>query len=133
MKQPIVLESNQDHATITDNGICPTLPASMGMGGGYVPMIVIKRRFDHIEMFDDGIAPCLEEAMGSGGGNVPMIAISVDTYNQTASEEVAEPLRAAEGGDTKPKVLIVMIEDDEDSLWVRAGSGTKAEHGESVL
>lgn len=39
-KQPIVLESNQDHATITDNGICPTLSASMGMGGGYIPMIV---------------------------------------------------------------------------------------------
>ncbi len=43
MKQPIVLESNQNHATITDNGICPTLPASMGMGGGYVPMIVEVR------------------------------------------------------------------------------------------
>ena len=43
MKQPIVLESNQNHATITDNGICLTLPASMGMGGGYVPMIVEMR------------------------------------------------------------------------------------------
>ncbi len=41
MKQPIVLESNQNHATITDSGICPTLSASMGMGGGYVPMIVV--------------------------------------------------------------------------------------------
>lgn len=40
MKQPIILESNQNHATITDSGICPTLSASMGMGGGYVPMIV---------------------------------------------------------------------------------------------
>lgn len=40
MKEPIVLESNQNHATITNNGICPTLPASMGMGGGYIPMIV---------------------------------------------------------------------------------------------
>lgn len=38
--EPMVLESNQNHATITDNGICPTLPASMGMGGGYVPMVV---------------------------------------------------------------------------------------------
>ena len=37
--EPIVLESNQNHATITDSGICTTLPASMGMGGGYVPMI----------------------------------------------------------------------------------------------
>ena len=40
MNEPIVLESNQNHATITNSGICPTLPSSMGMGGGYVPMIV---------------------------------------------------------------------------------------------
>lgn len=73
MKEPIVLESNQNHATITDSGICPTLPASMGLGGGYVPMVVM----------------------------------SIDSYNQTASLEVAEPLRSAEGGDTKPKVLVI--------------------------
>lgn len=79
MKQPIVLESNQNHATITDNGICPTLPASMGMGGGYIPMIVM----------------------------------SVDSYNQAVSIEVAEPLRSAEGGDTKPKVLIVRDEAED--------------------
>lgn len=40
MNEPIVIESNQNHATITSNGICPTLSAAMGMGGGYVPMIV---------------------------------------------------------------------------------------------
>lgn len=39
MTGPIGLESNQNHATTTQNGVCPTLPASMGMGGGYVPMI----------------------------------------------------------------------------------------------
>lgn len=39
MNEPIVLESNQVHATITENGICPTLSASMGLGG-YVPMIL---------------------------------------------------------------------------------------------
>ena len=38
--QPIVLESNQNHATVTDSGICPTLSASMGLGGGCTPMIV---------------------------------------------------------------------------------------------
>lgn len=37
--QPILLESNQNHATIQTNGISTALPASMGMGGGYVPMI----------------------------------------------------------------------------------------------
>jgi len=40
MKEPIVLESNQNHATITDTGICPTLSAGMGMGGGLIPMVV---------------------------------------------------------------------------------------------
>lgn len=38
----LVLESNQNHATVKDTEICTTLPASMGMGGGYVPMIVDK-------------------------------------------------------------------------------------------
>ena len=37
--QPILLESNQNHATIQTDGISTALPASMGMGGGYVPMI----------------------------------------------------------------------------------------------
>jgi DNA (cytosine-5)-methyltransferase 1 len=37
--EPLILESNQNHATIQTNGICTTLPASMGMGGGYVPVI----------------------------------------------------------------------------------------------
>lgn len=40
MEQPILLESNQNHATITQDGICTTLSASMGLGGGYIPMIV---------------------------------------------------------------------------------------------
>lgn len=37
--QPVVLESNQVHATASQTGICPTLPASMGLGGGYIPMV----------------------------------------------------------------------------------------------
>lgn len=37
---PIVLESNQNHATAKETEACPSLPASMGLGGGYVPMIV---------------------------------------------------------------------------------------------
>lgn len=52
--EPIVLESNQNHATITDNGICPTLPASMGLGGGYVPMIVEVKDEDDIRSSDQG-------------------------------------------------------------------------------
>ena len=29
----LVLESNQNHATVKDTEICPTLSASMGLGG----------------------------------------------------------------------------------------------------
>ena len=36
----IVLESNQNHAVAAETETCPCLPASMGLGGGYVPMIV---------------------------------------------------------------------------------------------
>ena len=36
----IVLESNQNHATAKDTEVCTTLTASMGMGGGYVSMIL---------------------------------------------------------------------------------------------
>lgn len=43
---PIILESNQNHATAQDTEICTTLPASMGLGGGYVPMIVDTLVFD---------------------------------------------------------------------------------------
>ena len=50
MKNLIVLESNQRHATITSNGICPTLSASMGMGGGYVPMVVVDDNSDREEI-----------------------------------------------------------------------------------
>ena len=36
----IVLESNQNHATAKETEAVNSLPASMGMGGGYVPMVV---------------------------------------------------------------------------------------------
>ena len=38
----IVLESNQNHAKVEDTEICPILTASMGLGGGYIPMIVVE-------------------------------------------------------------------------------------------
>lgn len=63
--QPIVLESNQVHATVTQTGICPTLSASMGMGGGYVPMITDRKVFD---------------ARGDGGGE---IVPTITGYNES--------------------------------------------------
>lgn len=41
-KEPVLLESNQNHATVQTDGVSTTLPASMGEGGGYVPMVCIE-------------------------------------------------------------------------------------------
>lgn len=57
--QPVVLESNQVHATATQTGICPTLPASMGMGGGYIPMITDRKVFDARGNGDGKIVPTI--------------------------------------------------------------------------
>ena len=55
----IVLESSQNHAQAKETEICPALPASMGMGGGYVPMIVepIVLRDDITIKVDGGALP----------------------------------------------------------------------------
>ena len=55
-------------------------------------------------------------------------AYGLDTYNQTMEEEVAQPIRSAEGGDCKPKALIsakeqIPIQDVSDCLY--AAYGTK--------
>lgn len=76
---PYVLESNQNHATITNNGISTTLPASMGEGGGYVPMVTEEK------------------------------PLGVDTYNQTVKEDVQPTIKVNGGGDSLPKVESNMI------------------------
>lgn len=83
--QPMVLESNQVHATVTQNGICPTLPASMGLGGGYVPMIT-DHPADRSVVFENHAqdarykeaptcSPTVVARWGTGGGNTPLVAV----------------------------------------------------------
>ena len=62
--EPILLESNQNHATVQTDGISTALPASMGNGGGYVPMITeepiyLSDRKGHNGMTEDGTATTL--------------------------------------------------------------------------
>ena len=83
--QPMVLESNQVHATVTQNGICPTLPASMGLGGGYVPMVT-DHPADKPIVFENHAqdarykeastcSPTVVARWGTGGGNTPLVAV----------------------------------------------------------
>lgn len=85
--QPVVLESNQAHATATQTGICPTLPASMGMGGGYIPMITDRKVFDARGNGDGKIVPTIT---GDPQNRITdYTAIAVDLYNGTVTGDTA--------------------------------------------
>ena len=80
--QPIVLESNQVHATVSQTGICPTLPASMGMGGGYIPMITDRKVFDARGNGDGKIVPTITGDHESRITDYTAIAIERKTFNE---------------------------------------------------
>lgn len=84
-EQPVILESNQVHATVSQTGICPTLPASMGLGGGYVPMVT-DHPADKPIVFENHAqdarykeastcSPTGCDRWGTGGGNTPLVAV----------------------------------------------------------
>lgn len=84
-----------------DNGLCPTMTASMGMGGGFVPMVKdenptlkqvgkldiagndsIKRVYD-----SDGLSPTLTTM--EGGNRQPKITEMFNPYNKAQIDDVA--------------------------------------------
>lgn len=94
--EPILLESNQNHATIQTNGISTSLPAAMGEGGGYVPMVV-----DEPCAYDGSqIAPTLTANNADGSQRMPdkgnfNAVIGFDAYNQVETGKVAKSLNSA--------------------------------------
>ena len=88
--QPVVLESNQIHATVTQTGICPTLPASMGMGGGYVPMVTERKIFDARRNGDGQIVPTITVDRENRITDYTAIAIERKTFNEQSFSHYKE-------------------------------------------
>lgn len=88
--QPVVLESNQIHATVTQTGICPTLPASMGMGGGYVPMITDRKVFDACGNGDGKIVPTITGDHENRITDYTAIAVERKTFNEQSFSSYKE-------------------------------------------
>ena len=88
--QPIVLESNQIHATVTQTGICPTLPASMGLGGGYVPMVTERKIFDARGNGDGQIVPTITGDHENRITDYTAIAIERKTFNEQSFSHYKE-------------------------------------------
>lgn len=88
--QPVVLESNQMHATATQTGICPTLSASMGMGGGYIPMITDRKVFDARGNGDGQIVPTITGEHENRITDYTAIAIERKTFNEQSFSHYKE-------------------------------------------
>lgn len=77
------------------------------------PITLTEKRF--FEWHEDDVSVTLRNKSGSyvGGSEVLVIAenqpvaFGLDTYNQSVSEETICPLRAHDGGDTTPKVVVL--------------------------
>jgi DNA (cytosine-5)-methyltransferase 1 len=85
--EPLLLESNQNHATIQTDGICTTLPASMGMGGGYVPMVCEPVGFDAYNQAVIGDKSKTLNSAASDADHVPCVMEPVTLEPVIASRE----------------------------------------------
>ena len=80
--QPLLLESNQNHATVRDDGVSTTLPASMGMGGGYVPMVYENHGIDSRYTRPHEVVPTISARCGTGGNNVPLVGSERSVFSR---------------------------------------------------
>jgi len=132
-KEPILLESNQNHATIQTDGIATTLPASMGEGGGYVPMVVDDQpvKQEGCDLYNlkitGEVSPTISTVTGNPdgtGGKVLMTSESLaygvepgaaSRLGGHVTEEVAPTLRA-EMGDNQTAVVYGMSSYDSNAM-----------------
>ena len=105
--EPILLESNQNHATVQTDGISTAIPASMGMGGGYVPMVTAYG-------FEPGTAvqTYSNQAIGAYAENdkassikqrdykdaTDLVVAAVDCRNMNENHEVVGTIQSKENG-----------------------------------
>ena len=97
MSEPLLLESNQNHATIQTDGISTALPAAMGEGGGYVPMVtepvMMSDRKGNNGVSENGTATTLT----AQEKDRPIVA-AVDCRNGTENPNINGTLQAKEQG-----------------------------------
>lgn len=108
--EPILLESNQNHATVQTDGISTALPASMGMGGGYVPMVTaygIDQQSGSVMAFAQNqvgevrvspISGTLNTNSNATGRNSPLVAFTQNKRNEVRDLGDIDGVLAAESG-----------------------------------
>ena len=117
--QPILLESNQNHATIRTDGISTTLPASMGMGGGYVPMVYENHGIDSRYTGPLEIAPTMSARYGTGGNNVPLVEQAPHTFCIVGNIIDRQPENGGNGIGCQEDVAYTLTAADRHAVFSR--------------
>jgi site-specific DNA-cytosine methylase len=124
-EEPMLLESSQDHATVQTDGVSTTLPASMGMGGGYVPMVVEKEECIGIDAYNQATTGDKSKSLNSAAtdsDHIPCVCYGLDraSFNQgenakfdiSIQEDIAQPIVArGPGGGNADKVNALCARD----------------------
>ena len=121
--QPILLESNQNHATIRTDGISTTLSAAMGMGGGNVPMVVPTVYENHgIDSRYKGpleVAPTMSARYGTGGNNVPLVGQPPHTFCIVGNIIDRQPENGGNGLGCQEDVAYTLTATDRHAVFSR--------------
>ena len=121
--QPILLESNQNHATIRTDGISTTLSAAMGMGGGNVPMVVPTVYENHgIDSRYKGpleVAPTMSARYGTGGNNVPLVGQPTHTFCIVGNIIDRQPENGGNGLGCQEDVAYTLTATDRHAVFSR--------------
>ena len=96
-EEPVLLANNQNMAEVSQTGICNTLPASAGMGGGYVPMVAYGMD-SYNQTADKEVAETLRT--NGGGDSSPKVCITDDPISFQGQAGVEASLQL--GKDVSP-------------------------------
>ena len=117
--QPLILESNQEHATVRTDGITPTLPASMGMGGEYVPMVYENHGIDSRYTGPHKISPTISARCGTGGNNVPLVGEDPGVFCIMGNVIDREPHNGGNGIGYQEDIAYTVTTSDRHAIYSR--------------
>lgn len=117
--QPLILESNQEHARVRTDGISPTLPASMGMGGGYVPMVYENHGIDARYTGPHEVSPTISARCGTGGNNVPLVEEPPTAFCISGNIVNRKPYNGGNGLGINKDVAFSLITEDRQTVFSR--------------
>ena len=117
--QPLVLESNQEHAVVRNDGVSPALPASMGMGGGYVPMVYENHGIDSRYTGPHSVVPTISARCGTGGNNVPLVGAEPEVYCIVGNVIDREPENGGNGCGYQQNISYTLTAMDRHAVFSR--------------